>query len=59
MENREIIIKFVMPIYAIIFIIFGCVMSKYFDGFYLGLESIICGVIWFNWAIYENSKKIN
>lgn len=45
-------IRFMMIFQAITFIIFGCYMSKYQNSFYLGLLSVITGIIWFNWCLY-------
>jgi len=56
MSEVEKIVFVMMPIIAITCIVFGCIMGKYFDAIYLGLTSVVYGIIWFNWCLYESRK---
>lgn len=52
----KVIVFIVMPLFAIMFIVFGCYCSKVLDAFYLGLTSVLTGILWFNWAIFESKR---
>lgn len=54
----RVVILFLMPFNAITFIVFGCCMAKFHNAFYLGLTSVLTGIFWFNWALFEKHKRM-
>jgi uncharacterized membrane protein YjgN (DUF898 family) len=59
MENKKFAILILMPLVAIVFVVFGCIMAKYVDAFYLGLVAVLIGIFWFIWAVYESLNYNN
>ena len=56
--NREKIVFITLPFIATVLIVFGCIMSKYFDAFYLGLVSVLIGILYFNLALFVDKDKL-